>query len=62
MSEDRKTPFPPDPLVNEVRAARRRLLERFDNDLEKYVDYLRSLEQQHPERMARPKHLPEDKP
>ena len=39
-----------DPVVEEVREARQRILERFGGDLAKYCDHLRQEQAQHPER------------
>ena len=43
-----------DPLVDEVRGVRKALSETFDNDVEKLCDYLRHIEEQHQERVAKP--------
>lgn len=39
-----------DPVVEEVREARQRILERFGGDLAKYCDHLRQEQAEHPER------------
>ena len=39
-----------DPVVEEVRDARLRILERFGGDLAKYCDHLRQEQAEHPER------------
>ena len=39
-----------DPIVEEVRAARQKILERFGGDLAKYCDHLRQEQAKHPER------------
>ena len=43
-----------DPLIEEVRAARRALAERFNGDLDRLCDHLEELERRHPERVLRP--------
>ena len=43
-----------DPLVDEVRAIRRRICEEFGNDVEKLCDHLAELEQRHAERLVIP--------
>lgn len=45
----------PDPLIDEVRAIRRAILEECGNDLAKLVDRLREIERQHPERVVQPR-------
>ena len=44
-----------DPVVDEVRAARQRILARFDGDVIKYCEHLLTEQAKHPERYA-PKH------
>ncbi len=39
-----------DPIVEEVRAARQKILERYGGDLAKYCDHLRQEQAKHPER------------
>ena len=39
-----------DPIVEEVRAARQKILERFGGDLAKYCDHLQQEQAKHPER------------
>ena len=39
-----------DPVVEEVREARQRILERFGGDLAKYCEHLRQEQAEHPER------------
>ena len=39
-----------DPVVEEVREARQKILERFGGDLAKYCDHLRQEQAEHPER------------
>ena len=39
-----------DPVVEEVREARQKILERFGGDLAKYCDHLRLEQAEHPER------------
>ncbi len=36
-----------DPIVEEIRKTRQDLFEKCDNDLNKYLDWLRSLEERH---------------
>lgn len=43
----------PDPLLDEVRDLRRRLLERFDGDLTRLAEHLREIERRHPGRVIR---------
>jgi hypothetical protein len=38
-----------DPLIDEVRAIRRSISERFGNDVDALCDYLQKLEREHPE-------------
>ena len=56
MSEPAHTALP-DPLIDEVRAIRRAILEECDNDLDKLVEQLREIERQHPERVVTPGQL-----
>ena len=53
MSDPAHTPLP-DPLIDEVRAIRRAIMEECDNDLDKLVEQLREMERQHPERVVTP--------
>ncbi len=46
-----------DPIVEEVRRTRQQILERFGGDLDKYMDYLKSKEAEHPERLVTPEEL-----
>lgn len=39
-----------DSIVQEVREARQRILERFGGDLAKYCEHLRQVQAEHPER------------
>ena len=39
-----------DPVVEEVREARQKILERFGGDLAKYCEHLRQVQAEHPER------------
>ncbi len=39
-----------DPVVEEVREARQKILERFGGDLAKYCEHLRQEQAEHPER------------
>jgi hypothetical protein len=41
----------PDLLIDEVREIRRRISERFDNDIDKLCDHLQEIEKQHPEKL-----------
>lgn len=45
----------PDPVLDEIRAIRRKLSERFENDVDKLCDHLQKREQEHPERLADPR-------
>ena len=53
-SRNETEPISTSPIVDEVRAIRRKLAERFDFDVEKLCEYLREQEQQHPERLVQP--------
>lgn len=46
-----------DPLIDEVRAIRRAILEEHGNDLRKLVDHLREIERQHVDRLVNPADL-----
>jgi len=61
MTAIQPTHFPPDPLVDEVRAIRRALSERFGNDVERLCDHLQELQQQQPERLVTPERRPSKK-
>jgi len=43
-----------DPLIDEVRERRRRLLEEHDNDLSKLFETVRKIQAEHPEKIIRP--------
>ena len=43
-----------DPLIEEVRARRRELSERFGNDVNRLCDYLAEIEKEHAGRVVRP--------
>ncbi len=43
-----------DPLINEIRTLRRELSERFDNDVKRLCDYLRTIENQNRDRITHP--------
>ena len=43
-----------DPLIEEVRARRRELSERFGNDVNRLCDFLVEIERQHAARVMRP--------
>jgi hypothetical protein len=43
-----------DPIVEEIHRIREQLLEECGGDLDKYMDRLKELEKQHPERLIRP--------
>jgi hypothetical protein len=42
----------PDPIVEEVRQVRERLLAQFNGDLGKYVDHLIEEQEKHPDRLV----------
>lgn len=44
----------PDPIVEEVREARAKLWEQFDDDPVRVFEYLRKKSEEHPERMIGP--------
>ena len=50
---DRRDESPRDPLIEEVRARRRELSERFGNDVTRLCDYLAEIERQHADRVVR---------
>jgi hypothetical protein len=43
----------PDPLIDEIRAVRRQISERFGGDTQALIDHYRDLEKAHAERMLR---------
>ena len=43
----------PDPLIEEVRAARKDVSHQFDNDIDRLCDYLRQIEAQNEDRVVR---------
>lgn len=45
----------PDPLIDEVRERRRQLWAKYDNDLEKVYEAIKSLQTQHPEKLVDPR-------
>ncbi|MGH7213279.1 MAG: hypothetical protein ACREIT_00650 [Tepidisphaeraceae bacterium] len=57
MSNSIDPHVPPDPLIDEIRAIRRELSERFDNDVRKLCDYLQEQERKHPERLVTPEQV-----
>ena len=50
-----------DPLIDEVRAIRANLADRFNHDLKAWCDYLKTFEAQHAGRVRAPqkRHLPQ---
>ena len=54
----------PDPLIDEVRANRRQLVEEFDNDLDRLVDHLRKVQADYENRSGQfanlPRHIPDE--
>lgn len=52
MSSDDQNNLPPDFLIDEVRSIRRKLTERFGNDIDKLCDYLQQQERQRSERIV----------
>jgi hypothetical protein len=46
------TASPEDPVVDEVRATRRELTERFGEDIDALCDFLAQEEQKHPDRLV----------
>ncbi len=50
----------PDPLIDEVRAIRRRLSERFGNDVDRLADHLKTIEKQHKGRVIKAPDRPGD--
>ena len=42
-----------DPLIDEVRQCRKDLLADYDNDLDKFFEAIRKLQNQHPEKMVK---------
>ena len=44
-----------DPLIDEIRAIRREIVERCDNDLDKLCDLMQDLEREHPDRVLHPR-------
>jgi hypothetical protein len=49
-------PKPSDPIVDEIRAVRRRISERFDHDPERLVAYYMKLQEQYQERLVKVEH------
>ncbi len=49
MSDNPVTRTVSDPLIDEVRAIRREISERYGNDVDRLCDHLRELERQHRE-------------
>ena len=48
------TPNPaPDPVIDEVRAARRRISAQFDHDPRRLVEYYMKLQERHADRLVR---------
>ena len=54
MNQESPNPSTPDPLIDEVRAIRRRLSERFDNDVKRLAEELRKQETLHKDRLVNP--------
>lgn len=54
--EPKRNPEPyGDPLIDEVRQRRKDLLADYDNDLDKYFEALRKMQEDHPEKIMRRK-------
>jgi hypothetical protein len=53
-----------DPLIDEVRANRRQLVQEFDNDLDRLVDHLRKVQADYENRTGQfanlPRHIPDE--
>jgi len=63
MAEELQDIIPPDPLIDEIRAIRKDISNRFGNDVGKLCDYLREEQEKHPEKLApRKPPRPEKKP
>jgi hypothetical protein len=43
-----------DPLIDEVRAIRKRISDKFGNDVDRLIDHLRQVEKQQPARIVKP--------
>ena len=43
-----------DPIVEEVHRVRDKLIEEHGGDIDRYIEHLRELEKQHPQRLVRP--------
>jgi hypothetical protein len=43
-----------DPLIDEIRAIRRKISDRFGNDVDRLIEHLREVERQHPDRVVAP--------
>jgi len=48
------TPVAADPLIDEIRAIRRKISDRFANDVDRLIEHLREVERQHPDRVISP--------
>lgn len=53
MKPDRTHEPYEDPLIDEVRERRRKLLDEHDNDLAKLFETIRKIQDEHPEKMIR---------
>lgn len=51
MTEPDSTSFP-DPLIDEVRAIRKKISDRYGNDVHKLGEHLREIEQQYKDRLV----------
>ena len=58
-SKSRKDPSVADPLIAEVRSARKALSARFEHDIEKLCAYLREIEKQQKARLVKKTHVAE---
>jgi len=52
MAEEVHDEIPADLLIDEVRAIRKEISDRFGNDVSRLAEYLREQEKQHPERIC----------
>ena len=54
MAEKQQPPPREDPLIDEVRAVRKALSERFEGDIDKLCDHLAEIEARYRNRVVRP--------
>ncbi len=53
MAQDARDTIPPDPLIDEIRAIRKAISDKFDNDVGRLCEHLQEAEKKHPDRLVK---------